>query len=113
MNVNYNDATLEVRRLLSEAGHDIKCYSEYHTVVHDATDRYWDLSDDLYGKLDIQTSMRPNEFVTLLECMRTRTADKRTVVDEDGVGRSWCDACGRTVGQHYRHCPWCGAKFVG
>lgn len=113
MNTNYNDATLDVRKMLVKAGYNVKCYSEYHTVVRDGTGHYWDLSDDLCGKLEVQTSMGAVEFVTLLEFVDNCIAVKKTHADEDGVGRSWCDACGTTVDKNARYCQHCGAKFVG
>lgn len=113
MNANYNDATLTVRGLLSKAGYDVSGEGEYITTTTDGAGNVWELTDNLYGTLDAHTSMEPDGFVALLECMRTRVANKKTFADDDGVGWSWCDMCGRTVGQHFRFCPWCGAKFVG
>jgi hypothetical protein len=40
------------------------------------------------------------------------TAIMRTVCDEDGVGHSECGGCHRTVGEWFKFCPWCGARFI-
>jgi hypothetical protein len=41
-----------------------------------------------------------------------RTAHVLTTTDDDGVGHSECGGCGRVVGEWFKYCPWCGARFI-
>jgi hypothetical protein len=41
-----------------------------------------------------------------------RTAHVLTTTDDDGVGHSECGGCRRTVGEWFKFCPWCGARFT-
>ena len=73
-------------------------------------------ASDLYDgtlRLKVMQPLSPAEVVRI--ATKTQTGPHATMTstcDEDGVGNSECDACGRTVGKWFAFCPWCGAKFV-
>ena len=73
--------------------------------------RKWVIRDNYDGTVAIHLGGRfaPEDAVALV-C--GSTAEMLVVSDEDGVGHSECRACGRTVGQHFNYCPWCGARFT-
>lgn len=83
------------------------------TMVH--SDGITWAASDLYDgtlRLKVMQPLSPAEVVRI--ATKTQTGPHATMTstcDEDGVGNSECDACGRTVGKHFRFCPWCGARF--
>lgn len=81
----------------------------------------WYMRDRYDGTLDVRLA-KPLTPAAAIELVKERepdppvaiaglTAEMGSVCDDDGVGRSWCKNCGRTVGQHFHYCPWCGAEF--
>ena len=105
-------ATEAMRANLSAAGIEYGCLGEYHTRVH-AGGLWWHVEDSLNGTLNATTydyGMTPDDVMALI--MGHETAHVLTVCDDDGVGHSECGGCGRTVAEHMRFCPWCGARFT-
>lgn len=107
------NATEAMRALLSAAGITFGCLGKYSTRIT-VGDLSWLVEDNLDGTADAtayNTNMTPDEVVRIIT-EREPTAHVLTVCDDDGVGHSRCSACGRPVGELFKFCPWCGAKFT-
>lgn len=103
-------ASKALRRLLRAANVEYDSLGGYYTRVA-ADDLIWVARDNYDGTLALHVAGRhtPEDAI---EIMRGRTTTVTTTVDDDGVGDSVCDGCGRTVGEWFQFCPWCGRRFV-
>lgn len=102
-------ASKTLRAILTEEGIEFGTLGGYTTFVA-ADGVSWCFRDMYDGTLVASAS----KLVAMqaMEIVRGRNATMRVEVNDDGVGRAECFKCGRTVGQHYRYCPWCGARFA-
>ena len=101
-------ATETLRTHLQERGIHYGMLGGYTTRV--STDRVsWTIRDVYDGTLTLDSSRHftPEEVIAIID----RSTKMSVVVDGDGVGRATCCSCGRTVGQYYAYCPWCGRRF--
>ena len=106
-------ATETLRANLSAAGIEYGRLGQYYTRVT-VCGLSWLVTDNLDGTMDADTTVSgktPDEVVRIIT-EREPTAHVLTVCDADGVGHSRCSACGRPVGELFKFCPWCGAKFT-
>ena len=105
-------ATDALRANLSAAGIEYGRLGDYTTYV---TSRgfSWTLTDNYDGETVSAHVHRltSGEVVALVnEC--SEPAHVLSTYDDDGVGHSECGGCGHTIGEWFRFCPWCGAKFT-
>ena len=103
-------ATDALRAALSAAGIEYGYLGDYTTYV---TSRgfSWALTDNYDGTLSASIN-RATPDETMRVITGHGTAHVLSTYDDDGVGHSECGGCGRTVAEHFRHCPWCGARFT-
>ena len=71
----------------------------------------WALTDNYDGTLSASIN-RATPDETMRVITGHGTAHVLSTYDDDGVGHSECGGCGRTVAEHMRFCPWCGARFT-
>jgi bacterioferritin-associated ferredoxin len=105
-------ATEALRANLTAAGIDYGCLGDYNTRVT-VCGLSWLVEDNLDGTLNATTCVcdaTPDEVMQAITGHGTATM--RTVCDDDGVGHSECGGCGRTVGEWFKFCPWCGCRFT-
>lgn len=105
-------ATETLRANLTALGIEYRHLGQYYTYV-EADGLWWSVEDNLDGTLNATThesNMTPDEAMRVIT--GHGTAHVLTVCDDDGVGHSECGGCGRTVAEHMRFCPWCGARFT-
>ena len=104
-------ATSTLRARLSAAGIEYGRLGDYTTYV---TSRgySWTLTDDYDGTLNVHAVAVSPEVAAEIVGGARGVAHVRSTYDDDGVGHSECGACGRTVGEWFRYCPWCGARFT-
>lgn len=103
-------ASKRLRALLRAANIEYDTLGDYYTTTT-IDGRRWVLRDNYDGTLALNLGgrYRPEDAV---DAIRGRVeTEVHTVADEDGVGYSTCGACGRTVGEWFDYCPWCGARF--
>ena len=101
-------ATGTLRRHLDERGIGYGVLGDYMTMI--ISERMsWTIRDAYDGTMTIESSRHftPDEIIAIVD----RSTKMSVVVDGDGVGRATCCSCGRTVGQYYAYCPWCGREF--
>ena len=104
-------ATSTLRTRLSAAG------IEYDTLGHDTTyvttgGLRWSVVDCHDGTLNVHAVAVLPEVAEEIVGVARGVAHVCSTYDDDGVGNSECGACGRTVGEWFRYCPWCGARFT-
>lgn len=108
-------ASKALRRLLRAAGVEYDTLGQYYTSVSSGY-LGWVVRDNYDGTLMVCVGGRhsPEEAVEIItgRTATDRTATVTTTVDDDGVGTSTCDACGRASGEWFQYCPWCGRKFI-
>ena len=105
-------ATETLRANLTALGIEYGRLGEYHTRVT-VGDLSWLVEDNLDGTMDATTydnDLTPDEVMRVIT--GHGTAHVLTVCDDDGVGHSECGECGRTIGESFKYCPWCGARFT-
>lgn len=103
-------ATSELRARLDERGRSHIRISDYVTIAAGprvASLRFVDTYDG-HVFAEYTKSLTPDEAAEIAD---GPTATMRVTVDEDGIGRAECE-CGRTVGQWFAYCPWCGCRFI-
>ena len=104
-------ATRELREMAAGLGIEFGALGPNSTLVHQ-DDITWQVADRYDGTLTA-CILQPLSPARLLEVLGVRhTATMHVVADGNGVGRSWCGACGKLVGQHARYCSECGRKFT-
>lgn len=101
-----------LRNLLDSANVKYDELGKYTTIVRN-NGVSWTVYDNYDGTVSayVTGKLSPDDalgIVTLSEHVSTMTV----VVDEDGLGRSTCDSCGRGVGEWFIYCPWCGSRFT-
>ena len=105
-------ATDALRDNLTALGIDFGCLGEYNTRVTVGW-LSWLVEDNLDGTMDATTydnDLTPDEVMQVIT--GRDTTHVLSTYDDDGVGHSECGGCGRTVAEHMRFCPWCGARFT-
>ena len=73
----------------------------------------WTLTDNYNGETvsACVNCLTPDEVMALVtECVKT--AHVLSTYNDDGVGHSECGTCGRTIGEWFKYCPGCGARFT-
>ena len=104
-------ATSDLRKLLTGYGIDYSKLGNNTTYVsHDGVS--WEFRDNYDGTLMVSASKRLDPY-DATEAVFGNVAVVNTVVDDDGVGLATCGNCGKTVGEWFQYCPWCGARFTG
>ena len=105
-------ATETLRANLTARGIEYGRLGDYSTRM-DVGGLSWLVEDNLDGTMDATAydkDLTPDEAMRVIT--GRDTAHVLTVCDDDGVGHSECGACGRTVGERMRFCPWCGCRFT-
>ena len=102
-------ATDEFRKVLEADGIRYLTFGGYTTLVPIDDGLTWSFGDMYNGFLTARISQQlsPPSAEGLLGLTRMESR-----CDEDGVGRSWCRYCGRTVNRDFRYCPGCGRRFI-
>jgi hypothetical protein len=106
-------ATETLRANLTAAGMEYGALGDYYTIV-ESRGVSWAVKDNYDNKtvsVHAPHWLTPEQAVALITGRET-TAHMLSICDDDGVGHSKCGACRRTVGEWFKYCPWCGARFV-
>jgi hypothetical protein len=105
-------ATEALRASLTAKGIECECLGDNYTIIPSRGVR-WAAKDNYDGEtvsIHAPHWLTPEQAIALIT--GHDTAIMRTVCDEDGVGHSECGGCRRTVGEWFKFCPWCGARFT-
>lgn len=103
-------ATTTLRRHLEDAGIHHEPRGRYMTAIF-VGNVIWHAKDLYDGMLNLTAAgvLSPAQVV---ETLTGPHATMTSTCNEEGIGHSECDACGRTVQRYMHFCPWCGARFV-